>query len=118
MAISQEFLDYISELLQPMGPVQTRRMFGGAGVFLDGMMLALIADDRIYFKRDAINLEQFEEAGLQPFMYQPNDAEPKAMAYHEAPEGALDDQELILHWAQIGFEAALRAASKKVKKTR
>ncbi|MGD8325496.1 MAG: TfoX/Sxy family protein [Sphingomonadales bacterium] len=111
-------MDYIVEMLHPMGEVQARRMFGGAGVFLDGIMFALIADDRIYFKRDAINLWQFEEAGLPPFMYQAKGAEPKAMAYHEAPDGALDDQELLLHWAQIGFEAALRAASKKVKKAK
>lgn len=116
MAISKEFLDFIEEILTPMGAVTTRRMFGGAGVFLDGMMFGLVADDQLYFKADADNAPQFDAAGLDYFTYQPAGKEAMQMGYRAAPEGALDDQDEMLIWARLGFDAALRAANAKPKR--
>ena len=47
------FHEFVMELFTPMGPVSVRRMFGGAGVFKDGLMFALLSDDVIYLKTDA-----------------------------------------------------------------
>ncbi len=44
------FHEFVMELFGPMGPVSVRRMFGGAGVFKDGLMFGLLADDVIYLK--------------------------------------------------------------------
>lgn len=119
MGVSKEFSELIIELMEPFGLIEIKRMFGGAGVYRDGLMFGLIADDCLYFKRDADNLPLFEEAGLEPFIFTTKDGQAKAMAYHQAPEDALEDPDVLLHWARIGFEAALRAqAKKKPKKPR
>ena len=47
------FHEFVMELFAPMGPVNVRRMFGGAGVFRDGLMFALLSDYVIYLKTDA-----------------------------------------------------------------
>ena len=47
------FHEFVIELFAPMGPVSVKRMFGGAGVFRDGLMFALIADDTLFLKTDA-----------------------------------------------------------------
>jgi DNA transformation protein len=116
MAVSKEFQDFIEEILAPMGGISIKRMFGGAGVFLDGMMFALIDDDQLYFKADAGNAPQFDEAGLDYFTYQAKGKEPMKMGYRATPETALDDQEEMLIWARRGFEAALRAVKSKPKR--
>lgn len=118
MSVSKEFCDLVTELLQPFGAVEIKRMFGGAGVYHDGMMFGLIADEELYFKRDSENLSLFEEAGLEPFIFTTKDGAAKAMAYHRVPEDAMDDSDVLVYWARIGFEAALRAQQKKKPKKR
>lgn len=49
MPVSQEYLDYVLDLLSIVGPVTARRMFGGAGLYLKGLFFALVADDALYF---------------------------------------------------------------------
>jgi len=108
----------VSELLQPFGAVEIKRMFGGAGVFYEGLMFGLIADEGLYFKRDAGNLSLFEEAGLEPFVFRTKDGAAKEMAYHQVPEDAMEDNDVLIYWARIGFEAALRVHQKKKPKKR
>src|ERR687898_1887503 len=62
-----EFLSYVVESLQPLGPVSARRMFGGFGIYLHGTMFALIAYDTLYLKVDDGNRSAYEAAGLEPF---------------------------------------------------
>ena len=51
------------------GPVAVRRMFGGAGIFADGLMIALVSEGAIYLKADDSTIPQFEREGLRPFTY-------------------------------------------------
>ena len=76
MPVSPEYLDYLLDLLAPLGPVQAKRMFGGAGLFLDGTMFGLIVDDVLYLKADGLYLKAdgqtrgaFEARSLGPFTY-------------------------------------------------
>jgi TfoX/Sxy family transcriptional regulator of competence genes len=62
----------IVELFQEFGPVSVRRMFGGAGVFVDGRMIGLVARDVIYLKADAETIPAFQQEGLVPFGYATN----------------------------------------------
>lgn len=111
MTVDQDFTAFVCDLLHPLGPIQPRRMFGGVGLFLDGRMMGLIADDVVYIKADAQNREQFEAEGLERF--QPFPHKPVSMAYYPLPEGALDEPDEALRWARLGIEAALRAPAKK-----
>ena len=97
------------ELFEPLGPLRSRRMFGGAGIYADGRMFALIAGSEIYLKVDDVNRPAFEEAGSGPFVYTGKSGEPMAMSYWLLPETAVDDADEALVWGRLGVEAALRA---------
>ncbi len=99
-------------LLTPLGPVTPRAMFGGWGFFLDGVMIALIARDQLYFKVDGETVERFAAAGSEPFVYG-GKIKPIAMSYWRAPEGSLDDPQAMLPWGALAVAAARRAATKK-----
>lgn len=118
MAISKEekeFANYVVDLMQTIGPVRAKSMFGGHGLFLDGLMFALIADCVLYLKVDNESEIDFQARGLQPFTYMKMDKEYK-MSYYQAPEEALDNAEEMNHWANQAYSVALKAASNKNKK--
>jgi len=106
-----EYTDYLHEVFELFGPIQVRRMFGGHGLFHDGLMFALVVDDRLYLKADAENRAAFEAAGLGPFQYSRR-GRPVSLGYFLAPEEILEDRELAALWAGRSFEAALRARTK------
>jgi len=108
----QQFCDHAVEMLQGIGPVSARRMFGGHGLFLNGLMFALIADGELYFKVDAQSREAFQELGLEPFVYH-KQGKPMALSYFQAPEACLDSSEEMITWGNLAFAAALRASSGK-----
>ncbi|AZS22809.1 TfoX family protein [Caulobacter sp. FWC26] len=105
MAVSDDYKDFVLELLAPLGQVSARRMFGGVGVYANGLFFALIDDDVLYLKGDdALKLE-FEAAGAQAFA--PFE-DGKTMAYWTAPTEALDDQDILLDWARKSLAVAAR----------
>ena len=99
-------------LLLPLGPVIPRRMFGGWGVFLDGVMIALIARERLYFKTDEQTAAHFAEAGAEPFVYRRQGA-PVTLSYWSAPAGSLEDPQALQAWGELAVAAARRAAAGK-----
>jgi DNA transformation protein len=117
MAISQEqreFSEYIVDLCQSIGPVYSKRMFGGFGIFLDGLMFGLINNNVFYLKVDGESRKEFEELGMLPFSYE-RQGKIMSLGYLQAPEEALEHNEIMNLWANKAFGAALRAAAKKRK---
>jgi len=110
--MSDEFIDYVMELLGPFGTVSTRRMFGGHGVYLDGLMFAIVSDDTLYLKADEMNRGEFEQAGCDIFSYA-RKGKRAALNFFRAPENAMESAELMLPWARTAYAAALRANAKK-----
>ncbi len=106
----KEFVRYVVELMQSLGPVRSKRMFGGHGFFLEGLMFALVISSTLYFKVDDETLDEFEERGLGPFSYSKQGKE-FSLSYFEAPEEALEDEQEMSGWAAKAYEVALRAAS-------
>ena len=109
---ANEFVTHVLDLLEPLGPVSARRMFGGYGIYLDRTMFALVADDTLYLKVDDDSRGELEAAGLEPFRYWKK-GKSYQMSYHAAPEDALEDAELLRDWARKGVDAAMRAARPK-----
>ena len=101
------------ELLSPLGRARAKAMFGGVGLYLDGLFIALLADDRLYLKVDARHRPAFEAAGCEPFRYTMKDGREMTMGYWTAPEDALDSAEAMRPWARRAMEAALVAANAK-----
>jgi DNA transformation protein len=101
------FLEFLHELLEPCGPVSTRRMFGGHGVYCDGVFIAIVIDGRLYLKVDEQTKDRFRAVGSAPFVYEMR-GKTVEMGYWNAPEEALDSAEQMLPWARLAIEAALR----------
>jgi DNA transformation protein len=112
----EDLRDHCLELLAPMGSVRARRMFGGHGLYIDDLFVAIIAFDNLYLKANAATRPAFEAAGSSPFVY---DSKNKAVAlgYWTAPADALESPALMAPWARLAIEAALaaRRAAKPVK---
>jgi len=111
------FTELCVEMLSPLGPVRVRSMFGGQGVYVDGLFMALIDDGQLFLKADETTRERFVAAGCTPFTYPMKDGELMVMSYYRPPEEALESPPLMLPWARLAFEAALRAANAKGAKT-
>jgi DNA transformation protein len=108
MAREREFVGFVVESLRPLGPVSARRMFGGHGIFMDGLMFGLIADGQLYLKVDEGNRAAYEAEGLQRFTYAGKGRRVE-MSYREAPSEGFDDPEILCQWAREAYAAALRA---------
>jgi DNA transformation protein len=108
MTATADFADYAVELLGAAGRVAARRMFGGFGLYCDGVMFALIADDVLYLKVDERNRAALERAGSAPFTYEAKGRR-TIMAYWRAPDDAMESRELMAPWARSALDAALRA---------
>lgn len=112
MPASREFVDYVSELLGPAGQVAVKRMFGGHGVYVDGLFMAIIVDDELYLKCDEATRAAFDAEDCAPFVYA-RDGHEMTMNYRRAPGEAMDAPHLMLPWARRALEAALRARAAK-----
>jgi len=110
-----EFVDYLHEVFEDFGPIRSRKMFGGHGIYHNDIMFALVADDELYLKTDNASVELFEERGLGPFEFVARNKIAK-MSYYLAPEEIYDDPEQAVYWAELGFQAALRASELKAKR--
>jgi DNA transformation protein len=111
----REFVGYVVESLRALGPVGARRMFGGHGIFMNGLMFGLIADDQLYLKVDDGNRAAYEAESLQPFTYS-GKGKPVQMSYREAPSEGFDDPEILCDWAREAYAAALRADARKTRR--
>ena len=108
----KEYITYIVDLMQSLGSVTAKSMFGGHGFFLDGLMFALVADGELYLKADKESESDFLDMGLEAFRYEKKGKAFK-MSYFQAPEDALEDSVAMSLWANKAYSAALRAAAKK-----
>lgn len=103
------FAQHMVDLMRTLGRVQVRAMFGGHGLYLDGLMFALALDERLYLKADDHNEDRFLEHGLRPFTYLTKDGKTGHLRYHEAPAEAYENPEVMAQWARLAHEAAVRA---------
>jgi DNA transformation protein len=112
MAITPGYEEFLCDVLSGLGPVTIRKMFGGAGIYLDGVMFGLIADDTLYLKTDAESAHAFEAESKGPFIYQPKDRRPVSMSYWEVPERLYDDPDDLVLWARRAHDIACVARPK------
>ena len=116
MSTSAEFLEFLTEQMAGFGPVSVRRMFGGAGIFRDGLMFALIINEVLYFKADETTKGDFEAEGLSPFTYATKREPRTVMSYWRAPSRCLDDPDEMNEWCRRAYAVALKSAKPQPKK--
>jgi len=108
MPQSNALVDHCLELLAPLGDARARRMFGGYGLTLDDLFIAIIAFDRLYLKADTQTRTRFADAGCEPFVYQAR-GKSMTMNYWTVPPQALESPDLMRPWARLALQAALGA---------
>ena len=118
MAASKAFLDFLTEQLAGFGPVTIRKMFGGAGIYHQGVIFGLVIEDVFYLKSDAASKAPFEAEGLEPFSYDTKDGKRTVMSYWRAPERCLDDPDDMRDWATRAFAVAIAPKPKPKSKSK
>jgi DNA transformation protein len=102
--------EHCIELFSPLGHARAKRMFGGQGLYVDDLFIALIADGRLYLKTHEATRQAFADAGGQPFVYGGSEHKPTVvMSYWTPPAEALESPALMTPWARLAIEAALAA---------
>ncbi len=109
---SPDFIDHFKELLRPLGVPRVKRMFGGHGVYVDELFIAIVTSEQVYLKTDAHTRATFEGAAGQPFCYHAKGT-PTTTSYWTVPAQALESPAEMLPWARLALDAALRARAAK-----
>lgn len=105
------------DLFAPLGRIEIRRMFGGAGLYADGVFFGLVDRGEIFLKADPESEPLFAAAGSRRFEYSRRDRdEPMRLAFWTLPEEALDNSEAALDWARRALASALKARAPKPRK--
>lgn len=113
MSFSPEFRKHVEEHLSAVAPIQTRPMFGGVGIYANGLFFALIDEDKLYFKVCELNRADFEARGMEPFVPWPG---AKPMGYWELPPGVLENPQELQVWVDKALAVAEAARKPKRKK--
>jgi DNA transformation protein len=109
------FVDHCIELLSGLGHARAKRMFGGHGIWIDDMCMALIIGDTLYLKTDAAHRPDFEAAGSHPFTYSTREREVHVTSYFTAPDAAMESPAEMAPWGRRALAAAVAARAKKPK---
>ena len=117
MPVSDDFLRFVLDQLSEWGGVSVRRMFGGAGLYRDGKMFGLVADDVAYLKVDASNRDDYVKAGSAPFNPYPDKAKTTVMSYFTIPSDVLENRSEFACWAQRSLEIQARTTPSPTKRS-
>ena len=110
--MTDAFLAHLHDLLDPIGAVSARAMFGGHGVYLDGELIGVVMDEALYLKVDDETSLHFEAAGCEPYVYL-GQAQPITMSYWSVPDAAMESADAMRPWAELARAAARRSGGGK-----
>lgn len=109
MTSAQGLIRKLDAALTPLGPFRARAMFGGHGLYLDGVMFGLIAFDRLYLKVDDATRGDYEQARSEPFIYEIRGKRTVFNSYWACPAPVLKDAARLRAWSETALQAARRA---------
>jgi DNA transformation protein len=108
--VSEAFIAHLRDLASGFGALSARSMFGGHGVYHDGVMIALVIDEAVYLKVDPQTEPRFRAAGCEPFVYT-RQRKPIELSFWSVPESAMDSPQDMKPWLALAYQAALRKAN-------
>lgn len=117
MAVSDGFIDFVLEQLEPLGNVSARRMFGGVGVYAGDVFFAVIDNDTLFLKVDETNVQSFVDAGMGPFRPYPDKPE-ASMSYYQVPAGVLEDRDELIIWGRRAVEVGRASRTRTARRSR
>lgn len=110
MPVSKEFERRVLGSLCAVAPVTAKRMFGGVGLYVGGPMFGILDDDRLFFKVDGETVGAYDDAGAEPWVYDPEVG--PVTTYREVPRFVLEDPAALGQWVADAAAAAVRLAAK------
>jgi DNA transformation protein len=113
MVASDSFAEFLREHLAPVGRISMRRMFGKTGVFCNGLMFGMVADDTFYVRVDDHNRALFNEAVSGPALSYKKQGRIIDLAFWRVPDRLLDEPDELVMWARAALAAARRVAMKR-----
>ena len=113
MVASDSFAEFLHEQLAPLGRLTMRRMFGKTGVFCDGVMFGMVADNTLYFRVDDDNQAVFEEARSFPPLNYEKKGSTIDLSFWRVPDRLFDEPDELITWARAALAAAHRVAAKR-----
>jgi DNA transformation protein len=112
MTVQAQYLAYIVEQLARLPSLRSNRMFGGIGLYSDGLFFGLIDDDTLFFKTNDSNIAPYRERQMPRFMPFPDRPE-AVLGYHQVPADVIEDAETLVDWARKSVAVALSAQAAK-----
>jgi DNA transformation protein len=113
MSVDEGLYAWTQEALEPLGVVTMRKMMGGATLYLDGTVFAIMDEGELWFKADAETNAEWDAAGCERFSVTFKDGRVDTMNYRRAPADVYDDADAMQRWARLALEAGLRGAAKR-----
>ncbi len=114
MSIDEGLYAWVEEALEPLGRLSMRKMMGGATLYLDGAIFAIMVDGELWFKADAESNAIWDDAGCsERFSVTFKDGTIDRMNYRRAPSDVYDDADEMRRWAQLAVEAGRRRPTRK-----
>src|SRR5688500_7883630 len=117
MPVQAQFLQYMLEQLAGLNSLRSNRMFGGIGLYSDGLFFGLIDDDTVYFKTNDSNIAPYRERNMPRFMPFPDRPE-AVLGYHQVPADVIEDAEMLVDWARKSVAVALASKAAKAARVR
>jgi DNA transformation protein len=118
MAVDPGLIAWVEESLAPLGTVTRRAMMGGATLYLDGTIFAIVADDLLWLKADAESDAIWDAENCPRFTFQMGEGREASMNYRRAPDDVYDDADAMREWAMLGVAAGQRAPVRKPRQKR
>ena len=118
MKKDKSFYEFVvNDLFAEISGITSVSMFGGLGIYKEGIFFALIFDGELYFKADDINRANYENAGSHPFVYQGKN-KPITLSYWLLPEEIMEDETQLREWVDAAVEASKRSKASKSSKNK
>src|SRR5438552_3162781 len=113
MTKTDEFFEYIKDLFVEIDGITYRRMFGGYGIYKNGLTFAIIFKGSLYCRVDELTRGNYEKLGSQTFVYETKTG-PRVLKSHlELPSAILEDPDELTIWIEKSYQAARKAKSLK-----
>ena len=106
MPVSDSFIAFVLEQLEPIGPIATKRMFGGAGLYARDRILGLVMEDVLYLKGNAETRAERHAAGARPFQPPHRPRRKGQSQYDSVPAAILEDADALIAWAKQSIAIA------------
>ena len=106
MPEDKEFKDYVLDQLSTLGEFESKAMFGGTALLVDGAAFAKVKRGALWLKADDENRADFLDMGMPQYTYGKDNT--RKLNFFQAPPDVLEDEGVLSDWVTKSMNAALR----------